>query len=213
MYCQGKNKAIVTYRFKNNASKKFEANSNQLPINVTTGLSGNSQRVSASFSGSFDGSVKRSYGFTCEAPVQVPRNQPVEVYLLSGRWDDHGSCGSYSTGYGIIKTFSGEILIGTTAIITGNVVNEQPVECNYAVTLQWRYGACEINVFDNNQNNIFNDKGDCPVTFNVTCDDECPPGHLKLNSPNYPGYCCIPCSEVVGGIKSITAAVRGINRG
>jgi hypothetical protein len=42
------------------------------------------------------------------------------------------------------------------------------------------------------------------------CLGQCPPNHIKCKSDKPPGYCCIPCAEVQGGIASITAALRNI---
>lgn len=47
-------------------------------------------------------------------------------------------------------------------------------------------------------------------TFKVNCDDQCPPEHIKCESDHYPGYCCIPCSEVAGELAGITQQLRQI---
>jgi hypothetical protein len=52
---------------------------------------------------------------------------------------------------------------------------------------------------------------DCNYTSN--CGDECPPNHIKCECSGYPGYCCIPCSEIRNGIAAATAAVRSKNHG
>lgn len=44
--------------------------------------------------------------------------------------------------------------------------------------------------------------------YTVTCDDDCPPGQCKCATTNYPGYCCLPCSQVASEIASITAIAR-----
>lgn len=65
----------------------------------------------------------------------------------------------------------------------------------------------------NQQNSLI---GKFPVKncdYKITCDDDCPDGHLKCECSAYPGYCCIPCNEIKLGIQSITAAVRSVNRG
>lgn len=59
---------------------------------------------------------------------------------------------------------------------------------------------------------IFQDQGDCPCNFKVQCGD-CPEGYIKCQKPLYPGYCCISCSEIRGGIASITTTLRNINNG
>lgn len=68
---------------------------------------------------------------------------------------------------------------------------------------------CEIYIKHNNQT-IFQDRGLCPISFDVQCGD-CPQGTLKCNAPGYPGYCCLPCNEIAGEIKAIASQVRRIN--
>lgn len=72
--------------------------------------------------------------------------------------------------------------------------------------------VCKITVLHNNQI-LFTDKGNCPITFSVVCGDGCPPGTIKCFSTNYPGYCCLPCSEIKNEIKAIASQIRGINNG
>ncbi|MGL5925485.1 hypothetical protein [Chroococcidiopsis sp.] len=57
---------------------------------------------------------------------------------------------------------------------------------------------------------IFQDQGNCPVSFSIQCGD-CPEGTIKCNAPGYPGYCCLPCTEIAGEIKAIASQVRRIN--
>ncbi|WP_148220269.1 hypothetical protein [Nostoc punctiforme] len=56
---------------------------------------------------------------------------------------------------------------------------------------------------------IYKDVRKAPITFKVDCiKDSCPDGYLKCESDNYPGYCCISCSELKSTIANITASVR-----
>jgi hypothetical protein len=73
----------------------------------------------------------------------------------------------------------------------------------------------QIIISDTNGNQLFKDEktSDTPPKYNVACGDGCPPNHIKCKCDSYPGYCCIPCNEIKGGIAAATAAVRGINRG
>jgi hypothetical protein len=59
---------------------------------------------------------------------------------------------------------------------------------------------------------IFQDQGNCPVTFSVSCGN-CPPGTEEHKSSIYPGYCCLDCASVASEIRLITNTVRGLNRG
>jgi hypothetical protein len=60
---------------------------------------------------------------------------------------------------------------------------------------------------------LFTATGKHAVSYNVVCGDECPPGHIKCDCNEYPGFCCIPCSEIIGGIRSAISAIRGISNG
>ena len=49
--------------------------------------------------------------------------------------------------------------------------------------------------------------------YTISCDNDCPDGYIKCTTTSYPGYCCIPCSEVKGGIANITAMLRNMTHG
>lgn len=66
---------------------------------------------------------------------------------------------------------------------------------------------CYIKVSSNGKQ-IFKDRGDCPVNFNVVCGDECPLGHCRCATQNYPGYCCLPCAQVAAELAGIAAIAR-----
>lgn len=70
-------------------------------------------------------------------------------------------------------------------------------------------GICFLEVLHNSQR-LFKYEGECPVTYSVVCDSDCPPGTIKCLSTNYPGYCCIPCSEIKNEIKAIASQVRSL---
>ncbi len=71
---------------------------------------------------------------------------------------------------------------------------------------------CKLEVKDINGNLLFSASGKCPIVFKVACGN-CPPGEMECATDTYPGYCCIPCSEIRSGIASATAAVRSLNNG
>jgi hypothetical protein len=53
-------------------------------------------------------------------------------------------------------------------------------------------------------------EGGCPE-YTVQCNDECPEGYLKCPTTNYPGYCCIPCSEIraeLAGMRLYTSQLN-----
>lgn len=71
--------------------------------------------------------------------------------------------------------------------------------------------VCTIKVLHKGQV-IFIDKGDCPITFNVTCGEECPPGTTKCRKSDFPGYCCLPCSSTAAEIINIKNIVQNVNK-
>lgn len=76
------------------------------------------------------------------------------------------------------------VLTGGSCRITGNEVN------------------CVITISDS-KGNTYKDNALCEKSFTVSCGDECPEGYCKCASTNYPGYCCLPCSEVKSGLLAI----------
>ncbi|BAT56381.1 hypothetical protein NOS3756_53860 [Nostoc sp. NIES-3756] len=71
---------------------------------------------------------------------------------------------------------------------------------------------CKLEVKDTSQNILFSASGKCPINYQVACGN-CPDGYIECKTDSYPGYCCIPCSELRNGIAAATSALRGINRG
>lgn len=71
---------------------------------------------------------------------------------------------------------------------------------------------CSIQIFNIENELIFQDQGDCPVEFEVQCGN-CPDGTIECKISAYPGYCCIPCSEVKNKIVDIKNIVKNINNG
>jgi hypothetical protein len=71
---------------------------------------------------------------------------------------------------------------------------------------------CVLRVSNTSGASLFTTKGACPVSFTVACGN-CPPGFIEHKIAEYPGYCCMDCAGIRNQIQSITAAVRGINRG
>lgn len=47
----------------------------------------------------------------------------------------------------------------------------------------------------------------CPEV-KIGCDDGCPPGYLKCESDDYPGYCCIDCEGVARQLNNIREQLR-----
>lgn len=55
---------------------------------------------------------------------------------------------------------------------------------------------------------IFQDQGDCPVSFSVQCGN-CPDGQIECKKAEYPGYCCIPCQGTAQKINNIGNKING----
>lgn len=115
-------------------------------------------------------------------------------------------------GYSINSGFNGR---GVTPTMDGAFIQSQEY---YYVS---GYGieeiakaviGCQIKVTGSGNN--FRDAIECPNgNYEVSCDDDCPEGYMKCTCPEYPGYCCISCSEIKGGIANATAQLRGMNNG
>ena len=73
-------------------------------------------------------------------------------------------------------------------------------------------GICSLEVLSGGQR-LLEDRGECPIVYDVACDNDCPPDTVKCSSNAYPGYCCIPCSEIKNEIKAIASQVRSLNNG
>lgn len=210
-YCHGKTKATVKYTV-NKQNRVFVASQNFLPIDVI--VTDGQKEITQNFIKSFNGDVLTTYSFTVNAPSELPEDKTPEIYLMSGTWDDCGSIGSFNSPctYGQIYTYSGSpLLIGRGLSINGTVKNLLRHYCYVNLLLKWLVGTQVLKIFDQSGNLIFSDSGE-NITFNVICNDDCPPNHIKCNCPQYPGFCCIPCSEIKNGITAATAAVRKINR-
>ncbi|MCF4968707.1 hypothetical protein [Nostoc sp. CMAA1605] len=51
-------------------------------------------------------------------------------------------------------------------------------------------------------NVIFRDRSDTEITYEVDCGN-CPTGHIECKTPEYPGFCCIPCKETAAAINNL----------
>lgn len=55
---------------------------------------------------------------------------------------------------------------------------------------------------------IFTDTAHGVGSFNVKCDDDCPPGYIKCEHPRYPGYCCLPCKSIAEKVNNLANKIR-----
>ncbi|MEM7712027.1 MAG: hypothetical protein AAF349_00285 [Cyanobacteria bacterium P01_A01_bin.68] len=210
MFCSDKNSATVIYSFNNSEEERFFVDEPDLPIEVVEEKIKKSSGLESTFDQSFDGSNPGSYVFTINCPPEIPQDVEIEIYLISAVWDDYGGIGTYSTGYGIVKTYEGEaLLVGTGRYISGTVTNIEPIQCFARITLDWRYkNACRLKISKDSGKILYEKDGECPLDFEVTCDDDCPSGHIKCKSNKYPGYCCVNCSEFTSKIRSLGSNLR-----
>lgn len=211
-YCQSASKATVRYEFPSEKKRIYVAETPPIDVLVEQ-VSEQGASLTKKYNFTFDGQELTTYSYSCQAPANVPLN--AICYITVGIWDDYGTIGSYSspTVYGQINSFSGNpIQIGQGLLFTGTVTNSIRPNCSVNLTLQWRWGGWAIKVLKEGKI-IFQDTGKEQPFFNVVCDDECPPETTKCFSTNYPGYCCLPCSEIAGEIKAIANQVRRINHG
>ncbi|WP_156818174.1 hypothetical protein [Mastigocladopsis repens] len=64
----------------------------------------------------------------------------------------------------------------------------------------------------NKENTIVFEEMNIPCEgHQISCDDECPPGHIRCETSAYPGYCCIPCNEIKSEIAAMRSIIRRLN--
>ena len=51
------------------------------------------------------------------------------------------------------------------------------------------------------------DNVNCELT-KVSCDDECPPDHIRCETNRYPGHCCIPCKSTASKIDNLASRIK-----
>lgn len=67
--------------------------------------------------------------------------------------------------------------------------------------------GCQIIVTTEKGASYKSPKGkDC--NFEVACDEDCPPDHVKCEHSAYPGYCCIPCKPTAEKINRLANKIR-----
>ncbi len=58
------------------------------------------------------------------------------------------------------------------------------------------------------ENRVVYDSNNDPCNWIVTCDEDCPEGTCRCESPVYPGYCCNDCAATAASIRTITNELR-----
>jgi hypothetical protein len=70
-----------------------------------------------------------------------------------------------------------------------------------------RKTRCAIQIKSSDGDLIFQDQGDCACCFEIQCGN-CPSGNIECKKSAYPGYCCIPCSDLANKIHNLANKVK-----
>lgn len=186
LYCSGKNKASVYYEF---ADKKDSFISKIVPIKVLTGVADSGNDTGNTW-------IVRGRGvnfYDCS-----PTN---EYYEASCSIKPSLKAGTYDFGDRICSLIY--------AYCGSNIIPRQDFGFHPSdVMIIPPSDICKIEIFDSTDNLLFSDTGKCPVKFTVACEDDCPPGTVRCECIEYPGYCCLPCEPTISEIKSIRNLVK-----
>jgi hypothetical protein len=147
------------------------------------------------------------------------------VYRVSGRWRFKDSSGTSGDNFTIqVDSLKG---IESETGLSNNEIYLWRYSCSNArISITNGFGGvfpgysytkidecpcngCRIEIRDN-QNAIVYQKEintNCPK-YEVACDQDCPEGYIKCDSPNYPGFCCIPCSSISQKINGLANRIR-----
>lgn len=189
VYCAGETKATVD--FKLGAVKDSVVIEKNLPVTVDVQSNPpNSYKFRYQFRGC-PGNRGESGCWTIGAnyPNRYPweiGNQPsegdffVSIFTLSGEPIQESGNHSQCPVCGIVRvrdSATGEVILGDLSSVS------------------WEPVPCSITIKDSTGATVFSRSGDCPVSFTVSCGDECPEGYCKCPTLKYPGYCCCKCSN------------------
>ncbi|MBD2503131.1 hypothetical protein [Anabaena azotica] len=202
VYCQSGDKPTVKYKFNNQKERIYrsqfspiEVIAKNLPLEATStylneGFLINYRSVSCT-------------NFNCAAIVhdwyaETDRFGYGELYYIP--------CGQ--TSYPKNADGSRRLI----AFLTVGKINDQWAFPNYSIKCpSTNKQRCSIQILHNGLI-IFQDQGDCPVTFSVSCGN-CPDGQEEHKTSTYPGYCCMDCASLEAEIRTITNTIRRLNRG
>jgi hypothetical protein len=192
-FCKEGDKPKVKYKFNNSTEQRYE--SNLSPIEIETGrLTKSSQNEDYDAEGFTIVNASGGRATVINYRTRVgPTTGVQQIQFWScgnDDWDNRQPDGTYPVWY------------NQDAPIVGI---DRTVKC----PPPYPGGDCYLRVKHQNSV-IYEVRGECPLTFNIQCGN-CPPGHIECKCNAYPGYCCIPCSEIRNGIAAATAQLRGIN--
>ncbi len=193
-YCSGQTKAIVILKFKNGTEERILSSKPPVSIQKSSGVGGIKTIYLRGFAYAGGSQCRELPGYE-ERHGTLPANVTPTLRTGSG-----GTCGGGSS----IQYIVNEIGFNSgTEWARGSV----------SIRQEYDAGNCNIKITD--QSGTIYEKSisqACPE-HEVSCGDECPEGYIKCECFGYPGYCCIPCSEIKSEIKGLTSIVRGINNG
>lgn len=189
-YCETGDKPVIFYKFGNGNEKRYQFDfapidiiTRNQPIGTTSNFNGDGYQISF-FS---------------------PNNGINLSFIVKDYYLNYAS--TYN-GHPALMFLGCE----STGFTAGPNVDVSSITKNYTIKcLTPDVGANEylIEISYNNLQ-IFQDKGDAPVTFDVQC-GKCPQGFCEYKIPKYPGYCCLDCAYTAASIRFITNVLRSKN--
>jgi hypothetical protein len=55
---------------------------------------------------------------------------------------------------------------------------------------------------------VYKSKKGTKCSFEVACDEDCPPDHVRCETNAYPGYCCVPCKPTAEKINNLANKIK-----
>jgi hypothetical protein len=55
---------------------------------------------------------------------------------------------------------------------------------------------------------VYKSKKGTKCSFEVVCDEDCPPDHVRCETNAYPGYCCVPCKPTAEKINNLASKIK-----
>lgn len=188
MHCSGKEKSTLSYRSPNGTDRTVI-----LPAGIEVDIVRETTLINC----------WRFYGIGIYG-------QPIECWAsgVNPSWGAPINGGNYH------PYMNGEALYRSIATMQFESYSGIEARTSYQTTPgTWTFGQCGTFGTGNtdtcrilvNGGDLLNDVILCPGNYQVSCDDECPPGYCKCPSDKYPGYCCLDCKAVASRINSLAA--------
>jgi hypothetical protein len=195
-YCNPGQKTKLYYRFDGDKGDKTQNFDDQISVTVTSSIA--------------TGTDFNPRGYKISVWLSDPLTQSVGGYGLRSFTARGYNIGTLNPNYGYpLSILNCDGTYSQVGFIRPEDIGK-PITKDEAVTCSGVIEATEtITVRDTRTGAIvFVATGKSPARYSVVCGDDCPPGHCKCPSPNYPGYCCLPCAQVAGELLAITAIAR-----